>query len=39
MYKWYIFEDGYSCCVKGFSSRELKVETNKHGKVISIEKC
>lgn len=34
MFYWFIFEDGYSTCVKGFSKLELKRETLKHGKLI-----
>lgn len=35
MFYWFTFEDGYSTCVKGFSSTELKHEITKHGKLIS----
>ena len=34
----FVFEDGYVCYVKGFSSNELKWEIHKHGKVISKKK-
>lgn len=34
---WYYFEDGYKCCVAGFSKQELKIEQIKHGKLIKIE--
>lgn len=33
-YYWFIFEDGYKCCVRGFSKRELAVEESKHGKLV-----
>ena len=36
MYKTYVFADGYTCTVKGFSKQELKVEIRKHGKIINI---
>ena len=29
------FEDGYWCCVRGLSARELRAEQAKHGKLIS----
>ena len=32
----YIFEDGYSCIVKGFSAQERRVEVVKHGKIVKI---
>lgn len=35
-YWWYRFADGYEVCVAGFSDNELKIETAKHGKVVSI---
>ena len=31
----FIFEDGYICYCKGFSAFEMKVEVNKHGRLIS----
>ena len=31
---WYTFTDGYSCCVRGFSKQELRVEERKHGKLV-----
>jgi len=34
MFYWFIFEDGYETCVKGFSKQELRVEERKHGKLI-----
>ena len=34
----FVFEDGYKCYVKGFSSNELKWEIYKHGKVVSKKK-
>jgi hypothetical protein len=34
IYYWFYFEDGYRCCVKGFSKQELRVEEAKHGKLI-----
>jgi len=33
-YYWFIFEDGYICCVRGFSEQELNVEIQKHGSLI-----
>lgn len=36
---WYWFEDGYKCCVVGFSKQELKIEQIKHGKLIKIERA
>ena len=33
-YYWFTFADGYSVCVKGFSKQELRVEENKHGKLL-----
>lgn len=33
-YYWHLFEDGYCCCVRGFSAQELRVEISKHGKLI-----
>ena len=38
-YYWYTFEDGYKCCVRGFSENELKVEIAKHGKVVRVVKA
>ena len=35
MFYWYVFEDGYRACVKGYSKTELKHETRKHGKLIN----
>ena len=34
----FVFEDGYVCYVKGFSTNELKWEIRKHGKVKSKKK-
>ena len=34
MYYWFIFADGYRCCVKGMSKQELSVEERKHGKLV-----
>lgn len=31
---WFEFEDGYRCCVAGMSKQELRVEENKHGKLL-----
>ena len=31
---WYEFTDGFKCCVAGMSKQELRVEENKHGKLI-----
>jgi hypothetical protein len=36
-YYWFIFEDGYRVCVRGFSNRELAFEESKHGKLVSKE--
>ena len=33
-YYWFTFSDGYSVCVKGFSKQELRVEENKHGRLL-----
>ena len=33
-YYWFEFEDGYRCCVMGLSKQELRVEENKHGKLL-----
>jgi hypothetical protein len=38
MFYWFIFSDGYKCCCRGFSKRELKVEESKHGKLLRKEK-
>lgn len=32
---WFIFEDGYRVCTRGFSKQELAVEERKHGKLVS----
>lgn len=32
------FADGYECVAKGFSSQELRVEEDKHGKLLSKKK-
>ena len=37
-YRLYIFEDGYSCYVRGFSKQELAVVIKKHGKLVRVEK-
>lgn len=39
MFYWFEFEDGYRLCVKGLSKQELRVEEQKHGKVIKKEKA
>lgn len=39
MFYWFEFEDGYRCCVRGFSKQELKIEEQKHGKMIKKEKA
>lgn len=39
MFYWFEFEDGYRLCVKGLSKQELRIEENKHGKVIKKEKA
>lgn len=39
MFYWFEFEDGYRCCVKGLSKQELKIEEQKHGKVVKKEKA
>lgn len=31
---WFIFEDGYRCCVRGMDKLELAAEVRKHGKLI-----
>lgn len=31
----FTFEDGYVCYCAGFSAQEMKIETMKHGKLIS----
>jgi len=33
-YYWFIFEDGTEICARGFSAREMKIETSKHGKLV-----
>ena len=33
-YYWFEFADGYRCFVRGFSKQELRVEENKHGKLL-----
>ena len=33
-YYWFTFSDGYSVCVKGFSKQELRIEENKHGRLL-----
>lgn len=38
MFYWFYFEDGYSCCTRGFSKQELKIEEMKHGKLLKKEK-
>ena len=38
-YYWFIFEDGYRCCVRGFSEQELQNEINKHGMMIKKERA
>ena len=37
VYYWYTFEDGYRCCVRGFSSQEFQNEIDKHGMMIKKE--
>ena len=39
MFKWYVFADGYQCCVKGMSKTELYWEEQKHGKLVSIQQA
>lgn len=34
MFYWFIFEDGYSVCTKGFSKTEMAHEVRKHGKMV-----
>lgn len=34
LYFWYVFEDGYRCCVRGLSEKELRIEECKHGKLL-----
>ena len=36
---WYVFEDGYRVCVRGFSRTELEHEEQKHGKVVRMEEA
>ena len=33
-YYWFTFADGYSVYSRGFSKQELRVEENKHGKLL-----
>lgn len=33
-YYWFEFADGYRCCAMGLSKQELRVEENKHGKLL-----
>ena len=35
MFYWYVFEDGFCACVKGYSKIELRHEIKKHGKVVN----
>lgn len=39
IFYWFTFEDGYRCCVRGFSKLELSVEERKHGKLVKKEKA
>lgn len=32
---WFVFADGYKCCVMGLSKQELRVENAKHGALIA----
>ena len=32
---WFVFEDGFCACVKGYSKIELRHEIKKHGKVVN----
>lgn len=32
---WFIFEDGYRVCTRGFSKQELAVEERLHGKLVA----
>ena len=34
MFYWFIFEDGYEVCVRGFDRIELQHEEQRHGKLI-----
>jgi hypothetical protein len=34
MFYWFLFEDGYQVCAKGFSKQELRIEERKHGKLV-----
>ena len=34
---WFFFADGYRCCAAGFSKNELKIEEQKHGKLLKKE--
>lgn len=38
MLYWYVFTDGYACCVRGLSKQELAIEERKHGKLLRKEK-
>ena len=33
-YYWFVFADGYRVLARGFSKQELRVEENKHGKLL-----
>ena len=35
MFYWFIFEDGYRVCTRGFSRLEEKHMTNVHGKIVN----
>ena len=39
MYYWFYFADGYRACARGYSKRELKIEEQKHGKLIAKERA
>ena len=39
MFYWFYFEEGYSCCTRGFSKQELKIEEMMHGKLLIKEKA
>jgi hypothetical protein len=32
----FTFHDGYTCCVRGFSAMEKKVEIAKHGPIVKV---
>ena len=34
MFFWFIFQDGYKACTRGYSAIELQHEERKHGKMI-----